>query len=159
MEDVKSIIIPTRFKAKISHELSFPIGAERLSKALLHTPQFNQLSLHFKSDRWRNVSFRRYACIGIEHSSRRVDMVDRFLDSAGVPLFNEWQVNVFPVPRIHRHLIHQHINDRALPEICEWLRKRDHTEQPGEESLAFFFDEEKDTFTSESQSRLQPRRA
>jgi hypothetical protein len=159
MEDVKPIIIPTRFKAKISHELSFPIGAERLSKALLPTPQFSKLSLHFNSDRWRNVSFRRYACIGIEHSSRRADMVDRFLDSAGVPLFNEWQVNVFPVPRIHRHLIHQHVINRALPEICEWLCKRDEVERPGEESLTFFFDEEKDLFTPEHQSQLQPRRA
>jgi hypothetical protein len=159
MEDVKSIIIPTRFKAKISHELSFPIGAEKLSKALSDTPQFMDLVLHFSSDRWRNVRFNCYPCIAIEHSSRNADMADRFVDSAGNPLFNEWMLNIFPVPRMHRHRVQQYIIDQALPEVREWLRKRGEMQQPGEESLKFLFDEEKDEFTSELQSRLSPRRA
>lgn len=158
MEDAKAII-PTRYKAKISHLLSFPIGAERVSNALVHTRQFGELVLHFKSDYWGDVRLRRYTCIAVERSSRRAAMADRFLNSAGVPLFNEWCVDVFPVPRTHRHLIQQHILSRALPEISDWLRQRDVLEQPGEESLKFIYDEEKDELTSERQSRLQPRRA
>jgi hypothetical protein len=85
-------------------------------------------------------------------------MADRFLDSAGIPLLDEWRVDVFPVPRTHRHVIQQHILSRALPDISDWLRQRDELEQPGEESLKFIYDEEKDELTSEHQSRLQPRR-
>jgi hypothetical protein len=158
MEDARPII-PTRFKAKISHALSFPIGAEKLSNALLHTPQFGDLVLHFNSDRWGNVRFRRYTCIGVEHSSRRAEMADRFLDSAGIPMFSEWRVDIFPVPRTHRHTIQQHILNRALPEISDWLSRRDEFNQPGEESLKFIYDEERDELTQELQSRLQPRRA
>ena len=50
VEENKPIIIPTRFKAKISHELSFPIGAEKISIALASVPQLAQLVLHFNSD-------------------------------------------------------------------------------------------------------------
>ena len=32
-------IIPTRTRRKIPHELSYPIGAERISVALAETPQ------------------------------------------------------------------------------------------------------------------------
>jgi hypothetical protein len=62
-------IIPTRLKAKISHELSFPIGAEKLSSALLGVPQFMKLSLHFKGDRWRLVRFRRFAASALSTSA------------------------------------------------------------------------------------------
>ena len=47
MEEVKQIMIPTRSKAKISHLLSFPIGAERISKAFAGTPRIAKLFLHF----------------------------------------------------------------------------------------------------------------
>jgi hypothetical protein len=158
MEDKKQII-PTCFKAKISHALTFPVGAEKVSNALVHAPQFGDLVLYFNSDRWGNVRFHRYACIGVGRSSRRAAMADRFLNSAGIPRFNEWRVDVFPVPRTHRHLVQHHILSRALPEISEWLRKRDELDQPGEESLTFIYNEEKDELTPEFESRLQPHRA
>jgi hypothetical protein len=159
MEDFEPILIPTRFKGKISHELSFPVGAEKLSNALAHSPQYSRLVLHFHSDFRRRVRLGCYPCIGVMRASRYADMKNEFLDAAGIPLFNEWQLDVYPVPRIHRHLIQQHIINRALPEISEWLRKRDEIEHSGEESLKFFFDEEKDEFTPELQTRLQPQRA
>jgi hypothetical protein len=158
MDDLKPGIIPTRFKAKISQELSFPAGAEKISIALAHTSQFQSLVLHFKSDRWRHVRFRRYACIAIAHSSRRADMSDQFLDSSGIPLFSEWQLDVFPVPRIYRHRIQQYIFAQALPEISVWLAQRKKLQHLGEESLRFSFDEEKDEFTKEIETRLQPHR-
>ncbi|HEX4007179.1 MAG TPA: hypothetical protein VHX60_13470 [Acidobacteriaceae bacterium] len=159
MEDAKQIMIPTRSKAKISHLLSFPIGAERISKALADTPQMAKLYLHFHSDRWGHVRSGRYPCVRVQQSSRRAEMAERFADSAGVPLFNEWEVSVYPVPKIHRHGIQQNIMNVALPQINEWLRMRAELQQPGEQSLTFFFDERKSEFTSESEMQLHPVRA
>ena len=159
MDDLKPIIIPTRYKAKISHELSFPIGAEKISKALSDTPQIGELVLHFNSDRWRRVPHGRYSCIRVMHSSRRADMKDKRLDAAGVPLFSEWEIGVYPVPRTYRHRIQLYIVDCALPEMREWLRKRAEIPLLGEESLKFFFDEERDEFASEVNEQLHPVRA
>jgi hypothetical protein len=159
VEEEKQVLIPTRFKAKISHLLSFPIGAERVSKALADTPQIAKLFLHFNSDRWGHVRSGRYPCIRVQHSSRCAGMADRFSDATGVPMFNEWEVCVYPVPRIHRHSIQQNIVTIALPQINEWLRKRTELQQPGEQSLTFYFDERKDEFMSESEMQLHPVRA
>ena len=159
MEEVKQIMIPTRSKAKISHLLSFPIGAERISKALADTPQIAELLLHFQSDRWGHVRTGRYPCIRVQHSSRHAEMAERFPDSAGVPLFNEWEVSVYPVPKIHRHTVQQHIVNIALPQINEWLRRRADLQQPGEHSLTFRFEELKNDFKSESEMQPNPLRA
>jgi hypothetical protein len=79
-------------------------------------------------------------------------------DDNGVPLFSEWQVNVYPVPRALRHDIHQHIINQALPEMRDWLNQRGNEDQLGEESLMFFFDEEMKTFLPESHSKFHPQR-
>jgi hypothetical protein len=86
-------------------------------------------------------------------------MAERFADSAGVPLFNEWEVSVFPVPKIHRHALQQLIVNIALPQINEWLRRHAELQQPGESSLIFRFDELKNEFVSESEMKLNPFRA
>ena len=158
MDDLKPIIIPTRYKAKISHELSFPIGAEKISKALSDTPQIGELILHFNSDRWRQVAHKRYACIGVMRSSRRASIGEKHPDVTGVPLFSEWEIHVSPVPRVHRHRIQQCILDRGLPEIRKWLYIRAGIQMPGEETLRFSFDEEKDEFASEANEELHPQR-
>jgi hypothetical protein len=159
MEDAKQIMIPTRSKAKISHLLSFPIGAERISTVLAGTPQITRLVLHFNPDSWGNVRSGRYPCIRVRHSSRRAAMAEQFVNSAGVSLFNEWEVSIFPVPKIHRHSIQQYIINTALPEVNEWLCKHAVLEQPGEYSLTFSFDERKSEFTAESEMQLHPLRA
>jgi len=159
VEEVKEIMIPTRSKAKISHLLSFPVGAERISKALADTPQIAKLFLHFQSDRWGHVRTGRYPCIRVQHSSRHAEMAERSKDSAGVPLFNEWEVSIYPVPKIHRHTIQQLIVNIALPQINEWLRTRAELQQPGEQSLIFHFEELKNELTSESEMQLNPSRA
>lgn len=159
MEEAKQAVIPTRFKARISHLLSFPIGAERISKVLAGTPQIGKLFLHFSSDRRSQIiDSGRYPCIRIQHSSRQAEMAQRCLSSGKAPLFNEWEIRVYPVPRIHRHRVQRYIVDAALPELNKWLYCRAELQQPGEDSLTFFFDERKDEFTQESEMQLQPQR-
>lgn len=49
MEEIERIIIPTLSRAKISRNLSYPIGAERISAALASAAQLPKLKLHFYS--------------------------------------------------------------------------------------------------------------
>lgn len=49
MEDVQQVTIPTLSKAKISHMLSYPIGARDVSTALSSAVQLPELKLHFYS--------------------------------------------------------------------------------------------------------------
>jgi hypothetical protein len=159
VDDSKHIIIPTRYKAKISHELSFPIGAEKISKALAGVPQFGELILHFNSDRWRSIPHKRYACISVMRSSRRESMAEKYVDAGLDTLWGEWEIDVSPVPRIHRHRIQQYIVDHALSEMREWLNKRADTRLLSEETLRYFFDEERDEFAFEANEEFHPQRS
>lgn len=49
MEDTQPVIVPTLSRAKISSNLSYPIGAEQISAALAAAAQFPNLKLHFYS--------------------------------------------------------------------------------------------------------------
>jgi hypothetical protein len=76
VEEVKQIMIPTRSKAKISHLLSFPIGAERISKAFAGTPRIAKLFLHFHFLVVRQFGDR----IGIGDDQLEADKVRHFFD-------------------------------------------------------------------------------
>ena len=156
MEDVKTAIIPTRTKAKISHELSFPIGAERISVALAAATQLPQLVLHFRPDYFNGVRCGRYPFLRVQYS--RAEKPIDFIPPSVASLFNEWQIVVWPVPRVFRHRIQQYILDLALPQIKQWLDQRVNLAQPGSESLTFLFDEKKEEFVPEQLVRLQPMR-
>jgi hypothetical protein len=156
MEDVKTVIIPTRTKAKVSHELSFPIGAERISMALASVMQLPQLVLHFRSDRWNQVRFGHYPFLSVTYSGK--EWTNNPVDSSGIPLFNRWEIEVNPVPRILRHRIQQYILDSALPQIRQWLDQRADLAHEGSDTLDFFFDEEKEEFVPKLLARPQPLR-
>ena len=49
MKDAQQLIIPTLSRAKISRNLSYPIGAEQLSAVLVATSQLPDLKPHFYS--------------------------------------------------------------------------------------------------------------
>jgi hypothetical protein len=157
MEEVKTIIIPTGSKDKISHELSFPIGAERISIALASTTQLPQLVLHFRRNYFNGARYGHYEFLRVRYDGGKLPNDPAY--SSRIPLFNKWEIIVGPVPRVLRHHIHQYILDSALPQIKQWLDQRVNLVHPGSESLCFFFDEKKDEFVREEDARPQPMRA
>jgi hypothetical protein len=156
MEDVKLVIIPTRTKAKISHELSFPIGAERISVSLATAAQFPRLVLHFKQDYFNGVRFGHYPFLRAKYDGRA--KVNNLGGNPDIPLFNEWEITVWPVPRVLRHRIQRYIVDSALPQIRQWLDQRVHLAGPGDDTLTFLFDEKKEEFIPEHRAHPQPMR-
>jgi dsDNA-binding SOS-regulon protein len=155
MEDVKPVIIPTRIKDKISHELSFPIGAERISIALASVKQLPQLVLDFCSDRFGQVRLGHDAFLSVRYAGREKP-VNPISSYSGIPSNNKWEIVGRPVSRIFRHRIQLYILDSALPQIKQWLDQRVNLDHEGSEALGFFFDEKKEEFVSKQRARLQP---
>src|SRR5271163_3330248 len=101
MNDDRQLIIPTRFKGKVSQNLSYPAGAKEVSEALISVPQFSELQLSFWTFQFR-------------HEWPRGDYV--FLEFGPTSLWpTHWLIEVKPVPRVMRHRFHQYIAETALP--------------------------------------------
>ena len=49
MELDQQFVIPTASRARISHKLSYPVGAERISAVLASVPQLAELRVRFYS--------------------------------------------------------------------------------------------------------------
>jgi hypothetical protein len=140
------IIIPTRYKNKISQNLSYPVGAKEVSEALVSVPQFSELELRFFSYRfypyWKRGN---YEFLGVQFSTPVLH------DG-----WSEWQIEVQPVPRVLRHRFHQYILEIALPQMAKWLVERAGAEQG--QGVAFSYDEKSDEFITRSFESLQPLR-
>jgi hypothetical protein len=159
MEEQKPFVIPTMSKAKISHLLSYPVGAEMVTRALDGVPQMNQLALQFYH--WTDNALRRG-----NYEFLRVEYLKGVAPAEEYPIFlyrrpplvqYQWEILVQPVPRIKRHNIRTYIGETALAAIKNWLMERAELKARGSTVLAFFFDEEKDEITMHQIERLEPR--
>jgi hypothetical protein len=157
MEDVQQVIIPTLSKAKISHHLSYPIGAKHISLALAATPQLPMLKLHFYSGFNHGLRRGRYEFLRVEYLNQATSS-DKWPISSLYqrPPQYRWEIVVQPVPRILRHKIRQYIVNSALPQIAQWLVERTQLAQRGNDILAFFYDEKTDEFTAPQLTHLEP---
>jgi hypothetical protein len=155
METIAPNMIPTRGKGKISHLLSFPIGAKQISDALRTSPQFSNLELYFRPEFFNSVrDSSQYLILMIVYSGIR----DAPKTNIGVSLRTEWRIGVHPVPRIFRKRIQQYILESALPQISFWLEKRSDLAQEGGDMIRFYYDEKKEEFSMEQENTLQPLR-
>ena len=156
VDDSQALFIPTCSKVKISSFLSYPIGAEAISRALVSTPQLPDLRLHFYTD------FR----VKLYSEFLRVEYLDRAKTADAPPILyllrrppqSRWEIVVQPVPRALRNRNKQYIVDSALPQVAQWRWERSHLGRPGNEVLAFFHDKERDEFVVQSLTRLGPHR-
>ena len=157
MEDAEKVIIPTLSKAKISRNLSYPIGAEQISAALAATPQLPMLQLHFYSGFNHRLRRGHYEFLRVEYLNQATPSekwpISRLY---GRPPQYRWEIIVQPVPRVFRHKIKQYIVDSALPQIALWLIERSLLAQRGNDVLAFFYDEEADELKPWELAHLEP---
>jgi hypothetical protein len=151
-------VIPTRTKYRIAHILSWPVGAEEISRAMTPVSQLTELALHFR-DGFREEGKRRhgiYRVIGVSYVAKPLRINSD--PSDGIALFNRWEIAVGPVPRILRHKIHEYILSSALPAIRDWLDQRSSLELEGAEHLTFFYNDKSEQFYLEADERLMPLR-
>jgi len=160
VEDVQQVIIPTLSRAKISHTLSYPIGARDASVALSSAVQLPELKLHFYSGFDIGLRSGHYEFLRVEYlhnakSAAKWPISDLFQR----PPQYRWELVVQPVPRVLRNRIKRYILDSALCQIAEWLAERAQLIQQGNDMLTFFYDEKTETFTAHPLTHLEPARA
>ena len=159
MELDQKFVIPTASRAKISHKLSYPVGAERVSTALASVPQHAELKLHFYSGFDIQLRSGHYEFL-------RVEYLDNARPSQEWPISSlykrseqgRWEIVVQPVPRTLRHRVKQYILDSALTQVAQWLIQRKELSQQGNDILAFFYDEKGEEFVPRHLTRLEPLR-
>lgn len=159
MEDVQPYIIPTLSRAKISHHLSYPIGAAAASMALASVAQLPELKLHFYF--WSDNALRRG-----HYEFLRVEYLNNASHAEEWPIWHlykrppqfRWEIVVQPVPRVNRHRINEYILEKALPQVGSWLSERTGLSQQGSDMLTFFYDEKVEGFESRPLTRLEPLR-
>ena len=157
MPSPTALLIPTRFRSKIAHTRSYPVGAEAISKALAGVPQFEHLELTFwdykfqplaKSYKVLEVAYRH---LGGFHSASK-DMIERGFHEP------KWQITVKPVSRGQRHLVQVQLLERGLPYLKEWLTDNTSDRRRGSSALSFSYDEETKTLGYEVATNLEPER-
>jgi len=159
VEDVQPYIIPTLSRAKISHHLSYPIGAAAVSMALGSVAQLPELKLHFYFQFDNALRRGHYEFLKVEYlnNASPADQWPIWHLHRRPPQYC-WEVVVQPVPRVNRHRINSYILESALPQVCNWLSERTGLSQQGSDMLTFFYDEKAEKFESRPLTRLEPLR-
>lgn len=154
MSGAEHYVIPTARKSRISHLLSWPIGAERLSLALASVPQLRLLSLQFVQNWYDKMHFPRYPVLSTFYLHNEIT----FKSVTGQTVSTEWLIHVHPVRRQFRHRIQEYMLAEGLPIAARWFEERSDLCLRGYDKLVFFYEEETDTFSIERETRLQPSR-
>jgi hypothetical protein len=156
METSEQLIIPTRSKVKISSLLSYPIGAERLSEALIDVPQFQNLNLHYYF--WSDWHLRQgqYEFLRAEYFDNPGRKDWSQTDLWQRPPRYRWEIVVQPVPKIFRHQVKKYIQESALALVRDWFVQRVDLDRKGDDVLKFTYDEKSNEFWHSEVANLEP---
>ncbi|HBI43943.1 MAG TPA: hypothetical protein DDY78_13990 [Planctomycetales bacterium] len=124
-------MIPTRHKSPLSKALTWPLGAQAISAALVNTPHVGDLALSFSdSPVWPASEFQRllresapYAILVAEYwpALKPGYSGPAFMVGEGRYKAN-WELRVNPVPRPLRSAAGSALREHGLPQVAEWLR-------------------------------------
>jgi hypothetical protein len=119
----KPFMFPTLSRAKHSHLVSYPIGAEALSQALEGVPQHAALTCSFcAGNTHQHLDKPRQLALSAAYNKRARSFYDgQDADARGVFL-PRWSITVFTVPRTLRHAVKLALLNDGLPNILRpWL--------------------------------------
>jgi hypothetical protein len=125
------MLIPKTFKAKLSQTMTYPIGAEVVSEALVGVPQFEKLMISFtppnfgsasifQDARKQNQSYKIFE-VSMHHHLKNLTSPKRFIEEG---FYNEnWEIHIYAVPRELKAIAKQLLLNEALPKAKEWCEK------------------------------------
>ena len=104
------MLIPTRYKVRLSCEFSYPIGAEALSEQLVGIPHFDEFQIYFSDvvSTWKS-KFQQMLAEGADYEIVRV----RF--------WSPFEIGVYPVQRPFKHAAQDGLVSHGLPQLREWM--------------------------------------
>src|SRR4051812_5646100 len=122
------MMIPTRFKAKLPKTLSYPVGAEAISKALGNAPHASNLRLHFfDAAVWPASEFQRLLREAMPYKLFVVAYQPAFKANYGGAndlveqgyYDKQWELQVYPVLRHLRQRAGQLLKEQGFPAMVE----------------------------------------
>jgi len=124
-----SEMIPTVLKSQISKELSFPLGAMKISEALEGVPQYSCLTLAFYPH-WDQTPSQTRRLLDAGESLRVMEATYRNIRPGRCGSRNlihmgwydeTWGLAVYPVPRDVKAVVADLLLTAGLPSIRRWL--------------------------------------
>lgn len=150
------VMIPTRYKSKLSYLMSYPIGTGKLSQALADVPQINDLSVAF-FDSCQHPSKLENPCriLSIGYFYRQVSLTTRNKSIEQGEYGAKWEITVHPVPRICVSDVRSQLDEEGLNEICQWLHQyQNATDKDGCCWLHLLYDSEVKKLSYSEQDKL-----
>ena len=122
-------MIPTTYKSKLPHTLSYPVGSEAVSEGLKGVPQESALSIGFydhpttfaselKKLRERKSPYPIFAAT-YRHVQPGLSASNQFIAEGWYE--ETWELKVYPVPRALKSVARQALLTEGLPRIKKWL--------------------------------------
>lgn len=122
-------MIPTRYKSKLPHTLSYPVGAEAVSEALRGVPQETALTIgfydrptlfasEFRKMRDSNSPYPIFDA-AFRHIQPGLSASRQFIAEGWYE--ETWELSVYPVPRALKSVARQALLTEGLPGIMRWL--------------------------------------
>jgi hypothetical protein len=116
-------VFPTLSRAKHSHLVSYPLGAEALSRALDGVPQHAALACHFiAGNTHQHLDKLRQLALSSAYQRRERSFNDGQEAQARGVFLPRWTITVFAIPKTQRHEIKTALLTDGLPNILRpWL--------------------------------------
>lgn len=141
-------VIPTRYKARLFGNLSYPVGAEILSEGLQEVPQITGLRVTFtlpplldptETNSPYRILSAEYCFQPVELSSSKKFIEDGWYDE-------DWGLTVFAVRRQVKSLVKNLLVQDGLPRVKKWLMaERTPVWKYGRKTCCILFDEKNES--------------
>ena len=111
-------MIKTSYKNKLPQGMSYPVGAEILSNALVGVPQYENLEISFRFSKYV-LTKKRWG-----HSPKTEQQSDIFVLSVYRSIrFNYWNIVIRSIPSTHKKQVSEQLIAQVLPELQQRLIK------------------------------------
>jgi hypothetical protein len=124
-------MIPTKYKSRLPRTLSYPLGAEAISRALAGAPHAEDVQLSFHDQAvWPAREFQRFLREGLSY--RILELTYLPPRNPGYTASNawvamgeceeKWSLIVYAVLRERRQVAGRLLREQGLPAVADWLR-------------------------------------
>lgn len=154
-------VFPTRHRDKHGKSVSFPIGAEKLSRALDGVPQHAGLGCRFFVGDIERRKMRETEHVLHVVYSRQLPTQHFAMSAAESGVFDpHWSITVFAVPTGIRHQVKTLLESALRERVKPWLIEHAGIEnRPGQCALTIEFDTVNGALVFETTNTLLPERA
>jgi hypothetical protein len=161
MAETELHIFPTTIRIKHSQELSYPIGAEALSRSLEEVPQRELITCSFSTGRQHDDGKPQIYVLNVRYQKQARNFYHGKSAEVHGVFEPRWEITVFSVPRQLRGAIKLLLIEQGLPELVRpWLIAKNHlTGQTGGSALWLEYVRADKVFVTTTREDIAPDRS